>query len=275
MPELPEVETIRRQLSPFLSGKRIVGIEVSDPSLVAPQSPAVFKKDLKGHSIDCISRRGKYLLFELDAGHALVIHLRMTGRLTQATFPLPRGARKHLRLVLRFNDGSGLVFHDMRRFGKAFILTREQVTSYWRKLGPEPLGRSFNASYFSKKIEKRTRPIKSLLLDQTIVAGIGNIYADEALFVARIHPMRPSGDLKEAEIGRLVDAIKKTLRRAIKLEGSSIDTYRDSQGQPGRFQETFRVHRRLGKVCPGCGRGLVEKIKVGGRGTYFCPSCQK
>jgi formamidopyrimidine-DNA glycosylase len=197
----------------------------------------------------------------------------MTGVLSLAGAAGRPAAAKHLRMLVRFSGGSELAFYDTRRFGTAFLLAAADSDTYWRRLGPEPLDRSFNQARMLEITSGRSRPIKNLLLDQSLVAGIGNIYADESLFLARIHPLRPAGSLTPGEAGRLVKGIKETLRRAIRLQGSSIDTYRDSRGRAGRFQDTFRVHRREGKPCPGCG-GTVKKTRVGGRGTYYCPSCQ-
>ncbi|MDO8736211.1 MAG: bifunctional DNA-formamidopyrimidine glycosylase/DNA-(apurinic or apyrimidinic site) lyase [Thermoleophilia bacterium] len=274
MPELPEVETIRRQLEPLLTGSKISSIEVLDPLAVAPASPEAFKRRLRGRAITAVRRRGKYLQLELDTQDTLVIHLRMTGTLTYLQLPMPKEERQRLRLLLHLDNGAGLAFHDTRRFGKAFILKAGDSQRYWARLGPEPLDSSFKAAYLGKILDGRTRPIKSLLLDQAMVAGIGNIYADEALYRAHIMPTRPAGDLDDEEIRRLTRSIKATLKKAIDLQGSSIDTYRDSQGRKGSFQETFQVHRRQGEPCPACGT-RVEKIRVGGRGTYFCPICQK
>jgi formamidopyrimidine-DNA glycosylase len=176
--------------------------------------------------------------------------------------------------MLYLDDGTSLAFHDTRRFGKAFLLSPDEFDEYWNKLGPEPLGRSFTPEHLHKVLAGRSRPIKSLLLDQSFVAGIGNIYADEALYGAGIMPSRSSGDLKNDEVRRLTKSIKVTLKKAIELQGSSIDTYRDSRGRKGSFQDTFKVHRRQGEPCPAC-KYPVEKIKLGGRGTYFCPRCQK
>lgn len=258
----------------MLTGSVISRIEVLDQSAVAPGTPDAFKRRLSGRTIIAAGRRGKYLLLELDSGDTLVIHLRMTGRLTHLKLPLPMEDDKHLRLLVTFADGNGLSFHDTRRFGRAFILSSEESAGYWSKLGPEPLENGFNPRYLSQVLRGRSRPIKSLLLDQALVAGIGNIYADEALFGAGILPTRPSGDLDDAEIRRLVKSIKATLKKAISLQGSSIDTYRDSQGRRGSYQDIFQVHRRLGEPCPACGTS-VEKIRLGGRATYFCPVCQK
>jgi len=274
VPELPEVETIRRQLRPRFTGKTIDRIDVPDPLVTAPAPPRALTRPARGRTVADISRRGKYLLFELDSGDTLVIHLRMTGRLTATSTPLGAGEKDRLRLLIRFRDKTAIAFHDVRRFGKALLLSREQAADYWaRRLGPEPLERSFNGKSMESITGGRRRPIKSLLLDQRSIAGIGNIYADEALYEARIHPLREAGSLTPSENARLAKAIKATLRRAIRLQGSSIDTYRDTGGRRGRFQETFRVHRRQGEPCPACD-GIVEKIKVGGRGTYFCPACQ-
>lgn len=176
--------------------------------------------------------------------------------------------------MLHLADGTGLSFHDTRRFGKAFVLKSGTDNDYWRKLGPEPLEKCFGPEHLVQVMEGRSRPVKSLLLDQAIVAGIGNIYADEALYAARIMPSRPSGDLDDEEIRRLARSIRTTLKKAIDMQGSSIDTYRDSRGRKGSFQDAFQVHRRQGEPCPAC-RHPVEKIKLGGRGTYFCPRCQK
>ncbi|MFA6001378.1 MAG: DNA-formamidopyrimidine glycosylase [Thermoleophilia bacterium] len=273
MPELPEVETIRRQLANSVIGHTFTNVAVQDPLVTAPAAVKSFKRQLLGRNVIELSRRGKYLRFELDNGFMLVIHLRMTGRLTAVNLPIDKDLKKHLRLLFCFEDETCIAFNDARRFGKAFILKASEAMEYWKKMGPEPLDRSFNAARLKRILEKRNRPIKSFLLDQHMVAGIGNIYADEALYLARIHPLCPASELSDDEIDLLVRSIKSTLRSAIAHKGSSIDTYRDSEGRKGEFQDTFNVHRREGEPCPACGR-TVEKIKVGGRGTYFCPACQ-
>ncbi len=270
---MPEVETIRHQLEPHLRGKTIAGVNVPDPRVTAPVSPAAFGRRLKGRTISGVTRRGKYLILELNSGETLVIHLRMTGRLTYSRGAVRFSQWPHLRLVINFISGAQLLFQDQRRFGTAFVIDAGEAAAYWRRLGPEPLDRAFNARLLAGILDRRKRPIKSLLLDQQLIAGIGNIYADESLYRARIHPLRNSGSLTQEEASRLVAAIKETLRDAIRLQGSSIDTYRDARGRRGRFQETFRVHRRSGEPCA-CGR-TIRKLKVGGRGTYFCPGCQK
>jgi len=273
MPELPEVETVRKQLEPLLLGRKIIDVRVPDLRIIAPANLKDFRHSVIGQEISVVGRRGKYLLLHFQNSSVLVLHLRMTGRLTHTTDP---GAidQRHLRLVIGLADGNAVAFHDQRRFGTAFVLRPAQSQEYWHRLGPEPLGRSFTAKSLAQILDARQRPIKPLLLDQHLIAGIGNIYADESLYRAGIHPLRSAASLDPEEIQSLTRAIKQTLRRAIKLEGSSIDTYRTASGEQGRFQETFKVHRRAGERCPGCGC-VVEKIRVGGRGTYFCPSCQK
>lgn len=268
------METVRRQLEPAVTGHTIVRASVTDALVVAPRTPAWFRNHIKGESISAVDRRGKYLVFRLDSGRWLVIHLRMTGVLTYVGNSNAEVSRRHLRMTLHLDNGAQMTFHDQRRFGKALIVEPAEQAGFWRHMGPEPLQRSFNARALQQIIEGKKRPVKSLLLDQSAIAGIGNIYADEALFEARIHPLRPAESLSAQEAADLSQSIKKTLRKAISHEGSSIDTYRTASGGRGRFQETFRVHRREGEPCPVCG-GAVTKIKVGGRGTYFCPRCQR
>ena len=268
------MENIRRQLEQQLTGLVIERVRVHDPRLTAPATSAAFSRRLRGRRIEAVTRRGKYLRLRLDDGGLLVIHLRMTGVLRfepERARPVPAA---HLRMTVTFAGGGRLSFHDQRRFGTAMVLEPTEETAYFQRLGPEPLERGFNPARLQSIIDGRRRPIKSLLLDQRLIAGIGNIYADEALFRARIKPTRSAAGISAAEAERLSAAIKATLRDAIRLQGSSIDTYRDSGGRRGRFQETFRVHRRAGEPCPDCG-GKVEKIRVGGRGTYFCPRCQR
>ncbi len=286
MPELPEVETIRRQLAPRVEGRVIRRCDVIDERLTAPMPVAVFRSHVEGRRIASLDRRGKYLRFELEGGGALVLHLRMTGRLTlidggsrdsrsrSRNGEAPDLDSRYLRLVMDLDSGGRLAFHDMRRLGTATYLEDDEDKAYWEKLGPEPLSRGFSGARLHRILSERKKPVKSALMDQRLIAGIGNIYADESLFRAGIHPQRRASEIQASEVESLCREIKATLREAIRLQGSSIDTYADTSGRSGGFQETFKVHRRAGEPCPGCGR-TIEKIKVGGRGTYFCPGCQQ
>ncbi len=274
MPELPEVETIRRQLEPVVRGRAIYRVTISDEKITAPASPAALRRQVRGRRIEALERRGKYLRFLLAGGDALVVHLRMTGTLTVAA-GRPRGEeRRHLRLLLELDDGTLIAFHDQRRFGRVLFLPAADAEEYWQRLGPEPLSRSFTAARLGEIARRRQKPVKPLLMEQGLIAGIGNIYADESLFLAGIHPLRSSASLDEEEIARLHRAIRDTLRKAIRLQGSSVDTYRDARGARGGYQDVFQVHRRQGEPCPRCGTA-IEKIKVGGRGTYLWPRCQE
>lgn len=259
---------------PAIVGRTIVKTRVLDPRLTEPETPTSFSRKLKDRVIAGISRRGKYLRVELDDGALLVLHLRMTGIVSHVRPPLSEDGGKYLRLVFELDDGSLVTFQDSRRFGRAWLPSRAEADELWERMGPEPLERSFNSRTLASLLDGRKRPVKPAIMDQGIVAGIGNIYADEALFEAKIHPERPSGALSSVEIETLTGCIKNTLRRAVRLQGSSIDSYRDARGNRGRFQDTFKVHRRAGEPCPRCST-TVEKIKVGGRGTYFCPNCQR
>lgn len=276
MPELPEVETVRRQLEPVLVGRSIAAVRVLDPLLVAPVNPARLRRALVGHAVVGLGRRGKYLQVLLDSGDTLVMHLRMTGRLHH-TAPGGRApADRHRRARFTFDDGSTLDFSDTRRFGRAWMLPDDghANAAYWSaRLGPEPLDPAFTAEVLADALRGRSAPIKATLLDQRRVAGIGNIYADEALFQARVHPLRPAGDLDEHEVAALRDAIVDRLHVGIDQGGASIDRYRDTLGRPGSMQDMLRVHRHEGDPCPVCGTPIV-KSRVAQRGTYHCPECQ-
>jgi formamidopyrimidine-DNA glycosylase len=276
MPELPEVETIRRQLQRRVAGRVIVQASVLDALLVQPESPRRFAAGVRGRRIEEVGRRGKYLLLELDSGDTLAMHLRMTGQILWSE-GRPDRALRHVRARFGFDDGSRLVFSDVRRFGRAWIVPADlpDREAYWAdRVGAEPLGRGFTAARLGGLLIGRRGPIKPLLLNQTLVAGIGNIYADEALFQARVHPLRPGGSLDTGEVAALRDAIRDRLQVAVRAGGSSIDRYRDTAGETGAMQTLLRVHLQAGRPCPNCGTTIV-KTRVGGRGTYHCPSCQE
>ena len=275
MPELPEVETIRTQLAPRLTGEVVVGIDIADPLIVAPDDPAAFAARVCGRTVTEITRRGKYLLMVLDSGDVLAVHLRMTGRLHWRPGPAGSGQERFLRATIAFGNGSTVTFGDARRFGRMWIIPAgTQMERYWRgRVGVEPLGRDFTAERLARLLADRTASIKATLLNQAIVAGLGNMYVDEALFAAGLHPRRAAGSLTPAEVRRLHRAIRDRLRVAIAAGGASIDTYRDGLGRPGRMQTLLRVHLHEGEPCPRCGT-IIAKDVVAQRGTYWCPRCQ-
>jgi len=275
MPELPEVETIRSQLAPRLVGHRITDVEIADPLLVAPADAAAFAAALVGRRVETIGRRGKYLLVQLDSGAVLALHLRMTGRLHWRTGTPGPGEERFLRALVRFDDGATLTFGDMRRFGRAWVVPAgTDMGAYWAgRVGVEPLGRGFTARGLAALMRGRRLAIKSALLNQALIAGLGNMYVDEALFGARVHPRRPAGALTAREYRALHRSIRERLRVAIDAGGASIDTYRDGLGQRGRMQDLLRVHLHAGEPCPRCGT-IIAKTVVGQRGTYWCPRCQ-
>ena len=273
MPELPEVETIRRQLEPEVVGRRIEAVEVLDERWTRPDPPAALERAVAGRTIEAAERRGKYLILRLDGGGALVMHLRMTGNLVLR--PASEGDDRFLRARLSLDDGSELLFTDARRFGHAVALEGEEVDAYFAsRLGLEPLGGALTPVALGELAAGRTAPLKSFLLTQTGVAGIGNIYADEALFRARLHPLSPAGSMRAEHCEDLVEGIVDALEVALRNRGSSIDDYRDARGERGSMQDEFLVHTREGELCPRCG-DTIRRIVVGGRSTYFCPGCQR
>jgi formamidopyrimidine-DNA glycosylase len=276
VPELPEVETVRRQLADRVAGRTIVDAEVLDPLWTAPVLPGDVEAKLRGARIEQLRRRGKYLIADLDDERALVMHLRMTGNLLWVSARDDVGVRPHLRVRLVLDDGNRLLFTDQRRFGTGIVIDgAETLQNYLgRRLGPEPLDAEFTPDVLRVAARNRIAPVKAFLLDQRRVAGIGNIYADEALFRARIHPLKPAGRLRGDEFERLHAAIVETLHAGIERQGSSIDNYRDANGDRGSMQDEFLVHLREGLPCPRCGTP-VTKLVAAGRGTYVCRSCQR
>jgi formamidopyrimidine-DNA glycosylase len=274
MPELPEVETIRRRLAPVLEGATIAAAEIVDPRLTRPVEPGIVARALVGERIASVDRRGKYLLVRLASGRILVVHLRMTGSLRHvARGELPEDAYR--RAILELDTGADLAYRDVRRFGTWELLDPDHVRPYFAaRLGPEPLAASFTAARLARLLTGRRAPIKAFLLDQRRIAGVGNIYADEALWRARIHPLRPAGELSGDEIARLHRALRAALRKGIELQGSTLSTYVTPDGETGGMQHEFHVYGRHGEPCDRCGRP-VERIVVVGRGTWFCPHCQR
>jgi formamidopyrimidine-DNA glycosylase len=273
MPELPEVETIRRQLAPALKGRRLERIEVRDPRWCDPAPPEAVADALNGRLVERLGRRGKYLVVSFEDDVHLVMHLRMTGNLLLA--PAAAEEPEHLRVVMELDDGNRLHFVDVRRFGTGDVLLgSDALAEYFAsRLGVEPLSPDFTADALRALAHGRRQPVKAFLLTQERVAGVGNIYADEALFRARIHPLRPVGTLKRPQVEALRDAVVETLEAGIDAKGASIDDYRQLDGAQGSFQERFLVHTREGEPCPRCGTA-IRKLRAAGRGTYVCPRCQ-
>ncbi len=273
VPELPEVETVRRRLAPVLEGATIAQADIVDPRLTRPVDPALVAGALVGERIAAVERRGKYLLWRFESGRTLVVHLRMTGSLRHAPGgELPADA--HRRATLGLDTGAALGYRDVRRFGTWELLDEAHLRPYLAaRLGPEPLASGFTASRLGRILDGRRAPIKAVLLDQRRIAGVGNIYADEALWRARIHPRRPAGELGGDEVARLHRAVRVALRRGIELQGSTLRDYVTPDGGDGGMQHEFHVYGRLGEPCDRCGRP-IERIVVAGRGTWLCPHCQ-
>jgi len=274
MPELPEVETVRAWLEPKLVGRRFEHVEIVDPRLTRPADPAGVAAELEGERVAALDRRGKYLIVRFESGRVLLIHLRMTGQLLHANGDSPPAEDVHRRAVVRLDDGSDIVYRDVRRFGTWQLLDEHHLTPYLaQRVGREPLVRSFTSKRLAEALEGRRAPLKSALLDQRRLAGIGNIYADEALWRARLHPLRPAGELSTAEITALHRGIRAALKAGIARQGATLSNYRTPDGSPGRMQEEFRVYGREGEPCERCGTP-IEKIRAAGRGTWYCPFCQ-
>lgn len=275
IPELPEVETIRAQLAERIPGRTFARVEVFDPKLVSPDEPESFIERVVGRRIEAVDRRGKYLLIELDRDETLAVHLRMTGRLHWRSGP-PHDEERFLRARFHLDDASTLTFGDMRRFGRAWIVAGSAADreAYWsERVGVEPLTPRFTTRVLEGLLRDRRGPIKAVLLNQALVAGLGNMYVDEALFQAGVHPERPAGTLDAGELRRLHRAIRDRLGAAVVAGGASIDSYRDSLGEMGSMQDLLRVHLHAGEPCPRC-RTTITKTRVAQRGTYWCPRCQ-
>ncbi len=273
MPELPEVESVRRRIAPVLEGRRFERVEISDPRLVRPYEPAEVAAELTGERVESVDRRGKYLIVRFESGRALLIHLRMTGSLGHHESGID-GDEPHRRAVVRLDNGSDVTYRDVRRFGTWLLLEPGELAPYLdAKVGEEPLDALFTAARLGAKLERRRAPIKAALLDQRTLAGLGNIYVDEALWRARIHPLRPAETIDRNELRRLHAAIRKALEVGIARQGSTLRDYRLPDGGQGAMQHEFKVYGRGGEPCDRCGTPIA-KSRVGGRGTWFCPTCQ-
>jgi len=272
VPELPEVETIRQAIAPVLEGALLHHVEIRDSRLVRPFDPAIVAGELVGERVTTVGRRGKYLIVGFESERSLLIHLRMTGSLRHAS----RGALaddSHTRAVLRLDNGSDVAYRDVRRFGTWKLFEQADLVPYLSaRVGPEPLGR-LSAVGLGKRLEGRRAPLKSVLLDQRAIAGLGNIYVDEALWYSFLHPLTPAGSLDGNELTAVHRAIRAVLRTAIERQGSTLRDYALPDGAYGSMQNEFRAYGRGGESCDRCGTPLV-RIVVGGRSTTFCPHCQ-
>ena len=273
MPELPEVETIRRRLEPLLSGRKIVRVEINDPRLTRPVPTNELAAGLSGERIEVLDRRGKYLLVRLESGLTLVIHLRMTGSLRHRRAGAEQVAHERARLEL--DDGSELAYRDVRRFGTWHLLAPDELEEYLNaRVGPEPLAPEFTPELLRERLAGRRAPLKAALLDQRTLAGLGNIYVDEALWRAKLHPARAAGSLGKPALIRLHDGIRETLHAGIARQGATLRDYALPSGESGSMQDEFRVYGREGEPCERCG-AAISKTRIAWRGTWFCPRCQR
>jgi formamidopyrimidine-DNA glycosylase len=272
VPELPEVETVVRELRPRLVGRRIDDVTVGRLALRRVWKPA-WSRQITGRTVVAADRRGKWILLQLDHGGVLVVHLGMTGQLTVVNRTVSR--QNHVHAIFGLDNGMQLRFRDVRRFGSLQLFedmpALERQLIQVQRLGPEPF--DLRATYWRERLTATDRCLKAVLLDQRVVAGVGNIYADESLFEAKLHPARPGRNVTSAEARRLGAAVSKVLRRAIAKRGSSIRDYIGGTGDKGQYQDEFRVYGRTGQPCPRCGRP-VERVRLAGRSTHFCSACQ-
>ncbi len=270
MPELPEVETVKNDLIPLVVGRKVTGVNLLWEGIVRKITPNEFREGLTGRKIQGIKRRGKYLLFGLNGGETLIAHLKMSGALIAGNCDTKK--EKYARAVLQFDDGTCVIFRDPRKFGRMWLV--KDTSTIIGELGPEPLEDDFTPGLLAQRLKGRKAPIKALICDQHIIAGVGNLYADEALFMAKIHPLSLGGGISAQRIKRLHDAIIQVLRKGIKNKGASIENYVRPDGNPGTAHLKFLMPRKAGTPCTRCGTP-VERITVRGRGTYFCPKCQR
>lgn len=269
MPELPEVETLRRDLEFEVRGQSIIRAQVHQVRMTHGQPVAYIEEGLRGQQITAIERRGKFLLVRLRSSDRLLLHRGMSGNLLlQEQSEL---IRPHRHLSLELNDGRFLSVYDPRGFGEIRLLTAEQAAAHSARLGPEPLGPDFTAEYLAARWARRSAPTKALLLHQGMVAGLGNIYADECLWTAKLHPARPAGELKPEELRVLQASVQAVLAEAIEFRGTTFSDALDLHGKPGAYQEELKIFHRA--ACPRCG-SPVHQTRVAGRGTSLCPACQ-
>jgi formamidopyrimidine-DNA glycosylase len=273
MPELPEVEVIRRGLAPHLQGRRILAVNAGDHPVRRQSSLAELRAWLPGRLVCRLRRRGKYLLFELEGGVKLLLHLGMTGRLLLEPLPVPAD-RRHVHLTITLEGGLRLSYQDVRRFGQILVFRPGAPLLPLKQVGREPFSRTVTPAWLAAQAQGRVRPVKNFLLDGRLVAGIGNIYASEILFAAGLHPETPAGALTPAHWERLLAETRRILRRAICQGGTTVNDYLNHAGQTGLFQVELAVYGRAGEPCLTC-KTLIERLVQAGRSTFFCPRCQR
>lgn len=273
MPELPEVESVRRALEPVLAGRRFDRVQIDDARLVRPFDPAEVAAELEGERVGSVERRGKYLIVRFESSRVLLIHLRMTGNLLH----MPGGSLSddpHRRAVVKLDDGSDVVYRDVRRFGTWLLLEPGEAEPYLAaKVGDEPLDALFTAARLGERLAGRRGALKAALLDQRTLAGLGNIYVDEALWRARLNPLRAAGSLDRSELRRLQRGIRAALEHGLARQGSTLRDYRLPDGSSGSAQAEFHVYGRGGEPCDRCG-APISRTRIAGRSSWFCPTCQ-
>lgn len=274
MPELPEVETITRDLQPVLKGLFIKDVQIYDKRVIARLSPEVFIRRVEGRRIADVYRRGKAIVIVLDPGRFLVVQLKMTGQLIYGNDLKKEFNSNDTKVVFRLSNGRYLNYNDQRTFGWLYSVDSLDEIPYFNSIGPEPFDKIFETAWLKNALHPRTAPIKTLLLNQQVVAGIGNIYASEILFNARIRPTRKSNSLKNDEISRLRQSSIDILNEAIHFRGSSMRNYRDSNGEKGKFNERIKVYGRDNEPCPACTTPITRIVQAG-RSTFYCRKCQK
>ena len=273
LPELPEVETVKETLKRKVLNQRINSVDILWPGIIAYPTVEEFKENIKNQKINDITRRGKWLIFELD-NYILMSHLRMEGKYFFKT--KNDELKKHEHVIFNLDKSKQLRYHDTRKFGKMHLIKKEDFNNYEviQELGLEPWDERLNIKYLKDKYKNKRLPIKTVILDQSIITGIGNIYADEILFLSGINPLTKANKLKDKELENIIHNTKITLEKAISEGGTTIRSYTSDEGVSGKFQNNLYVHQREKEKCLNCGSEII-KIKVGGRGTYYCPNCQK
>jgi formamidopyrimidine-DNA glycosylase len=274
VPELPEVETVSAQLAPVLTGRVLRSVEILDERLTRPFDPRQVAAQLEGERVALVERRGRYVVVRFETGLVLLVHLRMTGSFLFApTGELPDDPHRHA--VVSLDDGTDVAYRDVRRFGTWLLLEGEELGPYLaERLGDEPLGPRFTVRQLERRLAGRRASVKAALLDQRTAAGLGNIYADEALWYAGVHPLRPAGSLDAYEVAAVRTGLRRALRIGVRKQGATLSDYRTPNGERGSMQDEFKVYGREGEPCPRCGT-LIAKTRVAGRGTSYCPVCQR